>query len=264
MIWLSSIAAGLLVACVSWVGSFTFLIKPAVLNRYLSFFISFSVGILLGDAFLHLIPEAIDQTGDPEKVLTFVLYGIFGFFVLEKLVRWHHHHSHHGHLHLPEENPPKALVKMNLFGDAMHNFIDGMLIAGSFMASPLAGITTTFAIIVHEIPQEIGDVGALIYGGLSPRKALWYNFLSALTCVLGVIFLLTIGSGFEEDTVYFMPLAAGAFIYVATSDLIPELHRKNAGFKYQLVQALLLSFGLLVIYAIKVLENKFVALFINL
>jgi zinc and cadmium transporter len=251
IIWLSSLSAAFLVSGVSWVGSFTFLIRPPLLNRLLPLFVSLSVGVLLGDAFIHLLPEAIDQSGDVRQVMLFTLGGMVAFFVLEKLVRWHHH-SHHGHTHTDVQ----AFSKMNLFGDALHNFIDGTLIAGSFMVDNHAGWLTLLAIVVHEIPQEIGDVGALIYGGYSPRKALWYNFLSALSCVAGAVFLLSIGTLLDpEQLVYFLPFSAGAFIYIAASDLIPELHNRPGAALQQITQGICMSGGIIFILALKIFEN---------
>jgi zinc and cadmium transporter len=257
-VWFYSVLAGLVVAGVSWVGSFTFLIKPHILQKYLHFLVSLSVGVLLGDAFIHLLPEAIEHTGDHEKVLKFTLFGIFIFFILEKLVRWHHHHSHHGHIHEVQDithTQTKPLAKLNLAGDAIHNFIDGILIAGSFLVSPATGLMTTLVIVIHEIPQEIGDVGALIYGGYTPKKALWYNFLCGLSCVAGVIFLLIVGKKFEDDIVYFLPLSAGAFIYIAASDLIPELQNKQISIRQQLTQGLLIGSGIVTILIVKLFEN---------
>ena len=253
-VWFNAVLAGLLVAGVSWVGSFTFLIKPEVLQKYLHYLVSLSVGVLLGDAFIHLLPEAIEHTGDPERVMQFALLGIFIFFLLEKIVR--HHHGHPPLENHPEtEGSIKPFAKLNLYGDALHNFIDGSLIAGSFLVNPTAGWLTTLAIVVHELPQEIGDVGALVYGGYTPKRALWYNFLSALSCVAGVVFLLTVGMGFEEETVYFLPVSAGAFIYIAASDLIPELQKKNLSVLQHIKQALLIGVGIVSILAVKLLEN---------
>jgi len=251
-IWLNSIMAACVVAAVSWIGSFTFLFKQQTLEKYLHFFVSLSVGVLLGDSFIHLIPEAIDRTGDVSSVMIFTLLGIVGFFILEKIVRWHHH-SHGSHLH--SHTQIKPFTKLNLIGDGIHNFIDGILIAGSFMVDVKAGWLTALAIVIHEIPQEIGDVGALIYGGYAPKKAVLYNFICSLTAVLGVVFLLAIGYLFEENMVYFLPVCAGAFIYISASDLIPELHNATGNVGKQLFQGIFMIMGIFIILALKIVEN---------
>ena len=132
------------------------------------------MGVLLGDAFIHLIPDAVNRHGSVAEVCLMTLVGIFCFFVLEKIVRWRHDHRL-DFADQPDDIRPMA--KMNLVGDAIHNFVDGILIGVSFLVDPAIGVTTTFAIIAHEIPQEIGDVGALVYGGYSPKQAVLFNFL---------------------------------------------------------------------------------------
>jgi zinc and cadmium transporter len=149
---------------------------------------------------------------------------VFLFFLLEKVVRWRHDH------HMVFETVPgdiRPLARMNLIGDAVHNFVDGILIAGSFLVDPVLGFTTTFAIIAHEIPQELGDVGALVYGGYAPRQAVLYNFYCSLTVVAGVVFTLALGQVAESSLILLLPIAAGGFIYIAASDLIPVLHEHS-------------------------------------
>jgi zinc and cadmium transporter len=183
-----SLIGGFLVSVVSFAGMFILLIKTEKLRGITHYLISLAVGVLLGDAFLHLIPDSIERTGNFNNVLLFTLVGILLFFFLEKVVRWNHNHS------LPDLKEvglgEEHIAKMNLVGDALHNFIDGTLIAGSFLVDVKLGITTTLAIIIHEIPQEIGDIGTLIYSGYSPKKAVWLNFLCSLSCLAGVIAVL--------------------------------------------------------------------------
>jgi zinc and cadmium transporter len=146
------------------------------------------------------------------------------FFVLEKLVRWRHDH----HINLPgQQDDIRPIAKMNLMGDAVHNFVDGILIGGSFIVDPVLGFTTTLAIIAHEIPQEIGDVGALVYGGYSPAKAVLYNFYCSLTVVVGALFTLMSSQLAESSLVFLLPIAAGGFIYIAATDMIPALHEHS-------------------------------------
>jgi len=217
LLFLYMLAAATVVCLVSLVGGFTLFVKPALLQRIIQWQVALAVGVLLGDAFLHLIPDAIARIGDLHTVLALTLVGILLFFLVEKGVRGHHSHRVDAH-------PVQPLAKMNLAGDAIHNFLDGILIAGSFSISPLLGITTTAAIVAHEIPQELGDVGVLIHGGYSPRRAILVNFLCALTCIAGVVFTFALGAWSDVGFMYLLPIAAGGFIYIAVSDFIPSLH----------------------------------------
>jgi zinc and cadmium transporter len=146
--------------------------------------------------------------------------GIFGFFILEKVLRWHHHLS-------PEK---EALLKpvgyLNIFADGLHNFVDGILIASSYLISTKIGLATTVAVILHEIPQEIGDFGVLLYSGFSKTKALLFNFLSATFAIAGAVVALILGDMSSDFSLVMLPVAAGGFIYIAGSDLIPELQHE--------------------------------------
>jgi zinc and cadmium transporter len=213
------------VALVAFSGAFVLWLSPRRLQRLVPALVALAVGVLLGDAFIHLIPDAISRHGNASEVCLAVLAGLFLFFVLEKLVRWRHDHT-------PAEGPGAATVqpmaRMNLIGDAVHNFIDGILIAGSFWIDPLIGATTTLAIIAHEIPQEIGDVGALIHGGYRPGQAIRYNFYCSLTVLGGIGVTLFLGHLAEASLTLLLPVAAGGFIYIAASDFIPALHERAA------------------------------------
>jgi zinc and cadmium transporter len=178
------------------------------------------VGGLFGDAFIHLLPESFQELGTNLSVSLYVISGILIFFVLEKFLRWRH-------CHIPtSEEHMHPLATINLVGDAVHNLIDGMLVGASYMVSLPIGIATTLAVIMHEIPQEVGDFGVLIHAGLSVKKALALNFLSALTAMLGVILAIVLGSEIEGFSLSLLPIAAGGFLYIAGSDLIPELHHE--------------------------------------
>jgi zinc and cadmium transporter len=248
-IWLSALAAGALVSVVSFVGAFSLLLRPRALRKLLQFLVGLAVGMLLGEAFIHLIPHAVQETGSIRTVSLFVIVGILLFFFLEKVVRWQHYH---------EAPPPGGKVlpmaPMNLIGDAAHNFIDGTLIAGGFLVSPTLGWTTTAAIIAHEIPQEIGDLGVLVYGGYSPRRAVWLNFLCSLTCVFGVTATLLFGTWLQAPMIYLLPIAAGSFIYIAASDLIPTLHNKSA-LSAQYGQGVVIGLGAGLMLLVGVLEG---------
>lgn len=218
-LWGHSSLAGLAVCAVALIGGFAYVIPPAVLRRLLPLGISLSTGVLLGDAFLHLLPEALERINDLQTVMLEVIAGILLFFNLEKAIRWRHHR------HLETAKAIKPLASMNLLGDALHNFIDGTLIGGSFLISPAAGWATTAGLLLHELPQEVGDVGTLLFGGYTIRRALLYNLLAAFTCLLGIGVILLAGLWLDTYLSYILPFAAGGFIYIAASDLIPELHR---------------------------------------
>lgn len=211
---------------ISFVGTLSLFFKEKFLNKILLVLVAFSAGALLGGAFLHLLPEAVETAGVENilKVFVFVLVGFCLFYILEEFIKWHHHHSTS---HSKEEciRPFSYLI---LFSDGLHNFLDGLIIAGSFVVSPISGVATTIAVALHEIPQELGDFGVLVYGGLTKSKALLFNFLSALLAVLGglVGFFLAEKIGF--NIVYLLPFAAGNFIYIACSDLIPEIKKDFA------------------------------------
>ncbi|PPD29060.1 MAG: ZIP family metal transporter [Methylomonas sp.] len=222
--------AGIITACLavsvcSLSSAIAVWLKPETLKWLVPNLVALAVGVLLGDAFIHLIPDAIQRQGEVSQVCLTVLIGMFVFFVLEKGVRWRHDHNVETR---PTTNYILPLAKMNLIGDAMHNFVDGILIAGSFLADPLVGLTTTLAIIAHEIPQELGDVGALLRGGFSPRQAVLYNFYCSLTVLPGAIFTLLLSQLAESSLIVLLPIAAGGFIYIAASDLIPVLHERSS------------------------------------
>lgn len=185
------------------------------------FLVSLSAGTLLGDSFIHLMPEAVKERGSDMKIWLWLIAGIIIFFILEKIIHWRH-------CHIPTSNEHQHhLGLMNIAGDALHNMIDGMLIAGSFLINIQLGITTTIAVIAHEIPQEIGDFGVLIYAGYSRAKALMLNFLIALTSALGALLTIAASSHIENLSTYIIPFTAGGFIYIATADLIPELNKET-------------------------------------
>ncbi|MFH1284862.1 MAG: ZIP family metal transporter [Candidatus Peregrinibacteria bacterium] len=236
-IWLFSLVSVAVVSLISLVGVLTLPVRAERLKNILIYMISFSAGALLGDAFIHLLPEIVEETGFTIYVSLFVLSGIAVSFIIEKIIHWRHCH------HPTTENHPHPFAWMNLFGDGVHNLIDGLIIGGSYLVSVHVGIATTLAVILHEIPQEIGDFGVLLHGGFSRKKALLVNFLTALTAVLGVVIALLVGIYVENITVFLIPFAAGGFIYIASSDLIPELH-KTVKVAHSLIQFLLFACGI--------------------
>jgi zinc and cadmium transporter len=237
LIWIYTLTAVFIVSLVSFIGILTVSLKLEVLKKILLFLVSLSAGVLLGGAFFHLIPEAAEKSGFSINLAGYVLAGILIFFALEKMICWRH-------CHVPtSDEHPHPFALMNLVGDALHNFIDGMIIAGTFLVSIPLGISTTIAVIFHEIPQEIGDFGVLIHGGFSRFKALMLNFASALTAILGAALVLALNMKIETITAFLVPFTAGGFIYIAGSDLIPEM-KKDIRPLNSIIQLLCLLLGL--------------------
>ena len=219
-IWIYTLVAVFIVSIISLLGAVVIIIKQRFIKKILIFMVAFAAGALLGDVFLHMLPE-LAHTGDLTLMSSmYILLGIIIFFVLEKIIHWRHCHL------AACKDHPHTLAFMNLVGDAVHNFIDGVLIAGSFMLSIPIGIATTVAVILHEIPQEMGDFGVLLHSGMKPRRALMFNFLSALTAVIGALVVLIIGQSIDV-TGFIIPVTMGGFLYIANADLIPELHKET-------------------------------------
>lgn len=236
------------VSAISLSGVFLLMLHQNILKRTLSILISFSTGALLGDVFLHMLPEMAEEP--TENMWILVLGGILMSFILEKFIHWHHCHGteeeekqHHHH--------PVGI--MNLVGDVLHNALDGLLIAGSYFVSIEVGIATTVAVVLHEIPQEIGDFSVLLYSGFSKSKAILFNLMTALSSVAAAAVVIAIGSDTPSVPAVLVPLAAGNFLYIAGSDLIPELHKETAVGK-SLVQLSGLLGGIAAMAAMLLLE----------
>jgi len=250
MTWGSALAAAAIVALVSLSGAFVLWVREAKLQMVVPLLVAVAVGVLLGDAFLHLIPEAAARMNSVTTVGLYALAGFVLFFAIEKGVRWQHRHD----VFTPDSpHRVQAMARMNLVGDAVHNFVDGVLIAGSFAADPVLGWATTAAIVIHEIPQELGDVGALLCGGYTPRRAVHLNFLCSLSVIPGVVVTLLIGNVAEQVLVYLLPIAAGGFIYIAASDFLPALHRGET-WNASVAQVGAVTLGVAVMYAIVLVE----------
>jgi zinc and cadmium transporter len=211
-----------LVSLISLIGAVSLFFNWAKVEKSLIYLVSLSAGTLLGDAFIHLIPNAFKNLPENSfRVSLFLLSGIVVFFILEKFIHWRHCHE------IASEKHPHPFSYVILFGDGLHNLIDGAVIAGSFLISFPVGVATTLAIIFHEIPQEIGDFCSLIYGGFSRKKALLFNFLTTLISFVGAGIVLVLNSSLPHINQFLIPFAAGGFIYIASSDLIPELHKQT-------------------------------------
>jgi zinc and cadmium transporter len=209
----------MVVSLLSLTGIILLSCKEDVFRKYISLFISIAVGALLGDSFIHLIPEAFADIENTNAVGLLIIVGILSFFVLEKFLHWHHHGEDRAESHI------HPVGKLILVSDGVHNFLDGVIIAASFTVSPSVGFATTLAVILHEIPQEVGDFAVLLHAGYTKQRALFLNFLSALSALLGAVVFFAIGEFAASLTAYFIPLTAGGFIYIAVADLIPELHK---------------------------------------
>ena len=244
-IYFYTILSAIIISLLSFVGVLALSINKEKLKKITVFLVSLSAGALLGESFLHLMPEAIENNGANTFIWLWLLGGIIIFFILEKIILWHHCHTPDCEAH---KHP---LGKMNLFGDGLHNFIDGLIIAGAFLVSVPLGIATTIAIIAHEIPQEMSDFGILIYSGYSRAKALLLNFLSAAVSIIGAVVGLLLGAQMESFITYIIPFTAGGFIYIATADIIPELH-KETNISKSLKQLLSILLGIGIMWGLKV------------
>lgn len=257
--FLFAISSVVLVSLVSLVGVFTLALNQKWLRRSLILMVAFAAGALFGDALIHLLPEAVEELGFSLEVSFAVLAGIVVMFMVEKIIHWKHHHSHaeagphihHSHAHAHAEKHP--FVWVNLIGDGVHNFIDGLVIGAAYLVSVPVGIATTLAVVFHEIPQEIGDFGVLLHGGFSSREALTLNLITAGSAILGVVLVFVLGDLISGFTIWLVPFAAGVFLYIAGSDLIPELH-KEVAWRKSVGQLAAFLVGILVMVALLGLE----------
>ncbi len=227
-----------------WVAVLLLLLKKDALAKITLFLVSLSAGSFIGGAFLHLLPEAAKEM-EIEKLFLIVLGSFMFFFFLEKILHWRHCHKADCRVH--------TFGYMNLFGDSIHNFIDGLVIASTFVIDLRLGLAATFAIALHEIPQEIGDFGVLVHAGFDRVKALVANYLVALTVVLGGLVGYFLSSSLDSLLPYLLPFAAGGFIYIAASDLMPEI-RKEPNLKRSIHSFFIFILGVALMYAAKFME----------
>lgn len=219
-IWVYSLFSVFAISAISALGVLTLMVARRTLEKWLLILISFAAGGLLGDAFLHLVPEIAESKRGFDLLASFgILGGLIAFFILEKILHWHHSH-------LPREEVLHPVAVTNLIGDGLHNLIDGAIVAGAFLVSTKVGVATTIAVALHEIPQEIGDFGILVHAGLKPPRALLLNLSSALVAVVGAVVTLLVSANVEGVESILLPITAGGFVYIASSDLIPELHKE--------------------------------------
>jgi zinc and cadmium transporter len=218
---LLTLASVSLVSAIPLIGLALIRLGPRRTERLLMPLVSFAVGAMLGSALLHLVPEALSWIRSGSVVSFYILSGFLGFFVLEKSLAADRRARPGGLRRL------QPVAVLNLLGDALHNLVDGMVIAAAYLAGGTLGATTTLAVVLHEVPQEIGDLGVLIYAGLPLRRAVLFNLASALTALLGAAITLGLGRRSQGFADALLPLAAGAFLYVAAAGLIPELRRQQ-------------------------------------
>ena len=223
-VWISTLASVAAVSAIPLAGLWLLAADPVRIQRAVGYLISFAVGALLGGALLHLLPAALERLGNGPAAPLGFLGGFVAFFVLERFL-WTHEHRR-----------PRAaagivrpLAVLNVIGDGLHNVLDGMVIAASYAAGPSIGLATTIAVMLHEIPQEIGDFGVLVHSGLPVRRAVLWNAASGAAALLGATAMLVVGSRVAGVLTALLPVAAGGFVYIAASDLVPELHRVRGG-----------------------------------
>lgn len=247
MPWILTLSSVIVVSVLSLVGAVTLVVKQDAVQRGLLILISFAAGALLGDAFLHLIPEVAESPSGFDLVASFsLLGGVVAFFILEKVLHWHH-------AHVPREEVLHPVAVTNLVGDGLHNFVDGAIVAGGFLVSNKLGFATAVAVALHEIPQEMGDFGILVHAGLKPRRALALNLASAVAAIAGAVVTLLVASAVSGVERVLVPLTAGGFVYIASTDLIPELHKEPEAGK-SVVQLMALLAGVAIMAALLALE----------
>jgi len=219
--WGYSLLSASVVSLVSLIGIMSLMLGVRRIDRVIPLLISLAVGSLFGDAFIHLLPEAFSESTNQVLTSLYIIVGILLFLVMESLLHWHHEH------HTQTLNPIHPVGQVILVADGVHNLLDGLIIGASYLVSVPVGLATTLAVLLHEVPQELGDFGVLLHAGFTPRRALIVNFLSAILAVVGVVISLLLGGDGGRYTAVMVPITAGGFIYIAGADLIPELHKEH-------------------------------------
>lgn len=241
MLLIYIIIATVLISSGALIGIFTLAARKELVEKIVLFLVALSAGTLMGGAFLHLMPEALEGMSGT-TLFSLVLASFVLFYFIEKALHWRHCHKGKCEIH--------SFGYINLIGDSIHNFIDGLIIAAAFIVDFRLGITTSLAIAFHEIPQEVGDFGVLLHAGFQRTKALILNFLVALIIVAGGIAGYFLARNLEELTIYFLPIAAGSFLYISASDLIPEI-RQETNLKKSLISFTFFLVGIFIMYLAK-------------
>lgn len=234
-----ALMAAFLVSLVSLVGLVYLLFSKWLMGQIIPYAVALAVGVLLGNAFFHLIPESLEQGLSDTSVLGGVFAGLISFWLIDRVL------SHRHGAHVSDPKVIRSIGKLNLLGDGVHNFIDGLIIGGSFIVSPEVGMATTLAIIIHELPQELGDSGTLIYSGFSPQRVVKLNFLVGTTVMGGVAFVFLLNHWLVFQMGYLLAFTAGGFMYMALGNLVPALYRQALGnLRMQTLQLLVILIGM--------------------
>jgi zinc and cadmium transporter len=235
-----------LISIASFIAAIFLAFKEEKLKKIILILVSFSTGALIGGAFLHLLPESIQKLGNNLNVYIPLLIGFSIFYLLEQFIHWHHCHKTPS-----EHNQEEPFTYLILLSETVHNFIDGVLIGAAFVVDIRIGLVTWFVIAAHELPQKLGDFGVLIHGGWKKTKALMFNFFSSLAIIIGGVLAYFLSS--KINIVYLIPFAAGTFIYIGASDLIPEIKNHNS-LKKNLTHFIFFVLGILFIAFFKSLD----------
>lgn len=243
---LHTILATVVISLTGFIGFFTLSLNEKTLHRVLFVLVAYSAGTILGAALFDLLPEAVELV-DEALVFPIIAGGFVFFLFLERVIYWYHGHGHeyeHG-----EETVTKGFAYLNLIGDFIHNFIDGMIIAAGFINGFVVGLTTAIAVLFHELPQEMGDYGILVYAGIERRRALILNFLAAVSVVVGGVFGSLFIASVEELSGWMVAFSAGAFLFLSASELIPEMLEEDDRGR-SVIQLAILVLGMLTIYSL--------------
>lgn len=246
--FLAAIISTFVVSSISFIGIFLLLKKLKSDSFFITFLISFAAGALLGDVFIHLMPEYIETYSFSTEMTLFILLGILFMLTVEAIF-----HSQHEHNKESNDDRRPFLARLNLLGDGIHNFLDGIAIGVSFLISIEVGVLTTIAVILHEIPQELADTSVLIYSGWKRKKILFANFLIGLTSVFGVIVVMIGERLIEGIEIFLIPFAVGQFLYISLATLIPEIHRSSEKKRY-IYSLIAFCFGILIMFSLNLFE----------
>src|SRR3989344_426290 len=235
----------------SLVGGFLLLAREKLAYKISHVLASFAAGALLGTAFFDLMPEAAEAVeeagGEHGTVFLWVVIGVIIFYLLERVIHWFHHHSYEHEKDTKHDHHKKPVIPLIMLGDSVHNFIDGVAIAVTFMVNPSLGLVTALAVAAHEIPQEIGDFGVMLHAGLKRKKIILFNIASAALAFAGAIMAYFIGKRIEGILPTALSLTAGFFIYIALSDILPEIHHEEKK-GYAIAETISLLLGIVVVY----------------
>ncbi len=252
------LTAILIISLTAFVGIFTLSLKEEKMKKIIPFLVALSTGALLGGFFIHLLPKleilSIKRHIHFENLTLLILGGILLFFIIEKIL---HLHQNSNRNHCENcNNTIKTSGYLILFSDGFHNFLDGVAIASAFLTDIHLGVITTIIIFAHELPQEFGDFGVLLNAGFERMKALWFNFLSGLTAMLGAILTIFVSNFIQNIGIYLTAIAGGSFIYLALSSLIPELHNhKHTKSSQIIIEFFFVLLGITIMWLIKLLNH---------